>query len=298
VHSIDHFALNVHSLVEAERFFHAFGLDVTTVGAGTQELELRSADGHRWARILSADRKSLAYLSFNCYARDLPALRKQAAAAGAIFVASANGNEAAGFWFHDPDGNLIQVAVGPKTSPGSKTISVNTGAMADVRGACTRAAVQPVKPRRLSHVLLFTPDVLVKVSSAAANLATWVITIVEYNGAPPRVGREVTATAENISLVLRGLQVRSPEDGQHQWFSRLSKARQRVERTAPLAEEVIGQSTGRALRKKPRGRCCWNGVNAFTSQPDVSLHSPQRQRTACSRCFASRSLPLGTIWKH
>jgi catechol 2,3-dioxygenase-like lactoylglutathione lyase family enzyme len=160
VHSIDHFALNVPSLVEAERFFNAFGLDVTTVGAGTQELELRSADGHRWARIFSADRKSLAYLSFNCYARDLPVLRNQAAAAGAIFVPSANGNEGTGLWFHDPDGNLIQVAVGPKTSPGSKTISVNTSAMADVRGACTRSAVQPVKPRRLSHVLLFTPDVL------------------------------------------------------------------------------------------------------------------------------------------
>ena len=160
VHSIDHFALNVPSLAEAQRFFDAFGLDVRTVGTDGQELELRAGDGHRWARILAADKKSLAYLSFNCYAQDLAVLRMQAAAAGATFVHSAERNEDAGFRFHDPDGNLIQVAVGPKTSPGSKTISANPGVMADMRGACTRSAVQPVKPHRLSHVLLFTPDVL------------------------------------------------------------------------------------------------------------------------------------------
>jgi catechol 2,3-dioxygenase-like lactoylglutathione lyase family enzyme len=160
VHSIDHFALNVPSLAEAQRFFDAFGLDVTKAGAPRQELELRAADGHRWARVLAADRKSLAYLQFNCYERDLRALRNQAAAAGAELISSADGNDDSAFSLHDPDGNLIHVAIGPKTSPDSKIVSASRGAIADMRGACTRSEVRHVKPRRLSHVLLFTPDVL------------------------------------------------------------------------------------------------------------------------------------------
>ena len=154
VHSIDHFALNVPDLGEAERFFRAFGLRVDHVGAEDRKLSLYAADGHRWARILAADRKSLAYLSFNCFADDLARLREQIAAAGAELV-----DHPEGVWFHDPDGNLIQVKTGPKTSPASKAPSVVSGCPADARGSHMRSQTRPVLPRRLSHVLLFTPDV-------------------------------------------------------------------------------------------------------------------------------------------
>ncbi|WP_027214108.1 VOC family protein [Burkholderia sp. WSM2232] len=153
VHSIDHFALNVPSIADAERFYTAFGLDVARGDAG--ELELRAADGRRWARILPAAGKSLAYLSFNCFDYDLDTLRAQTRAAGAGFVAG----DGIGFWFHDPDGNLIQVKAGPKTSPSSKTPHGIEGTPADRRGNCARSAVKQVRPNRLSHVLLFSPDV-------------------------------------------------------------------------------------------------------------------------------------------
>ncbi|MGF6571767.1 catechol 2,3-dioxygenase-like lactoylglutathione lyase family enzyme [Paraburkholderia sp. GAS333] len=159
VHSIDHFALNVPSLDEAERFFGAFGLDVTSCGNEARELELRAADGHRWARVLPASRKSLAYLSFNCFEADFAAIAAQVRASAAQIVDGPAGNRA-GLWFHDPDGNLIQVKIGPKTSPSAKTPCVVTGSAADQRGSHTRSAATQVKPRRLSHVLLFTPDVL------------------------------------------------------------------------------------------------------------------------------------------
>ncbi|SAK85685.1 glyoxalase [Caballeronia pedi] len=155
VHSVDHFALNVPSVDEAERFFKAFGLDVTRAGAHRDELELRAADGWRWARVLPAADKSLAYLSFNCFEHDLATIRAQAQHAGARFV---DGDE--GVWFRDPDGNLIQVKAGTKTSPSSKTPHAVMGAAADERGNCTRSEVKEVRPNRLSHVLLFSPDVL------------------------------------------------------------------------------------------------------------------------------------------
>ncbi|MFM0341865.1 VOC family protein [Paraburkholderia fungorum] len=160
VHSIDHFALNVPSIVEAQQFFRAFGLDVTEANAQTRELEIRAADGHRWGRILPADRKSLAWLSFNCFEDDFDAIRSQVSAAGAAFTTGRISGDDTGFWFHDPDGNLIQVKIGPKTSPSSKTPCVTKGCPADERGAHTRSASRTVRPRRLSHVLLFTSDVL------------------------------------------------------------------------------------------------------------------------------------------
>ncbi|WP_110972750.1 VOC family protein [Pseudomonas huaxiensis] len=150
VHSIDHYALFVPSLAEARAFFTCFGLDVDQTPDG---LELRAADQHRWARILLGKGKSLAYLSLNCFAEDYAALREQVEAAGGRFEAG-NGE---GFWFRDPDGNLLQVKVGAKSMPDGKRPLGSPGAA--VRGVSTRDAVTQVRPRRLSHVLLFSPDV-------------------------------------------------------------------------------------------------------------------------------------------
>jgi catechol 2,3-dioxygenase-like lactoylglutathione lyase family enzyme len=159
VHSIDHFALNVPSLPEAERFFSAFGLDVMRAG---ESLDIRAGDGHRWARILPSERKSLAYLSFNCFEGDLPAIQRQLIRAGASIKSSfaATTLTSEDIWFNDPDGNLIQVRVGPKTTPHAKTPLAHADVAADSRGSCMRSELRKVRPRRMSHVLLFTPDTL------------------------------------------------------------------------------------------------------------------------------------------
>ncbi|WP_087725853.1 VOC family protein [Pandoraea sp. PE-S2T-3] len=167
VHSIDHFALNVPSLAQAQHFFTAFGLEVSEAAAPGQALDLRAADGHRWARVLPADGKSLAYLQFNCFAQDFDALRAQVVRAGATpadrpaSLAEASGRASeAGFWFHDPDGNLIGVRAGVKTSPDAKPSFTLNSTANGARGTHCRHDVVQVRPRRLSHVLLFTPDVL------------------------------------------------------------------------------------------------------------------------------------------
>lgn len=167
VHSIDHFALNVPSIDDAWKFFTAFGLEVReiTVDGGT-ELELRALDGHRWARILPASRKSLAYLSFNCFVDDLGKIERQVREAGGRFdvdvpaLTGGRHHTTDGLWFEDPDGNLIHVIVGPKTSPSQKAHFGRTDVTADCRGSHTRALARIVRPRRMSHVLLFTPDTL------------------------------------------------------------------------------------------------------------------------------------------
>ncbi|GAB7522931.1 VOC family protein [Paraburkholderia sp. 2C] len=166
VHSIDHFALDVPSIAEARHFYSAFGLQVSEVGSGADaHLELRAVDGHRWARILPAARKSLAYLSFSCFESDLDPLLQQLREAGG----TPKGDDARlgvseehiqpGFWFNDPDGNLIHVGVGPKTSPRRKHESRWQETGSDSRAVLPLSQTATVRPRRMSHVGLFTPDI-------------------------------------------------------------------------------------------------------------------------------------------
>jgi catechol 2,3-dioxygenase-like lactoylglutathione lyase family enzyme len=166
VHSVDHFALNVPSIDEARRFYSAFGLDVRDIVDGPDtQLELRALDGHRWARILPAASKSLAYLSFNCFEGDLETLDRQVRESGgrvdeAAALVAGRCHTTDGLWFIDPDGNLIHVGTGPKTTPFRKTPFDRPEVDADSRGAHARSQARTVKPRRMSHVLLFTPNTL------------------------------------------------------------------------------------------------------------------------------------------
>jgi catechol 2,3-dioxygenase-like lactoylglutathione lyase family enzyme len=164
IHSIDHFALAVPDLHQARTFFSTFGLDIQEEAAGGGGLNVFAADGHRWARLVAGEKKHLKYLSFNAYQEDIYRLRSQVVAAGALDVSAITQGDEAAFWFRDPDGNQIQVRVGPKTTLNEKPTRVSGSTPADKRGACTRSQVASVRPSRLSHVLLFTPDVLASVA--------------------------------------------------------------------------------------------------------------------------------------
>lgn len=152
VHSIDHFALNVPSLDDAQHFFEHFGLDVRVL---KNELQLTTTDGRMWAKIFPAPSKSMEYLSFNCYESDLDGLKQQ--------IERANGHietgPGPGIWFRDLDGNLLNVKVGEKSMPDHKTEGTYRQVAPDARGAVTRDQLPTIRPQRLSHVLLFSPDV-------------------------------------------------------------------------------------------------------------------------------------------
>lgn len=157
VHSIDHFALEVPSLSEAHAFFSNFGLQVT---ASQGHLELRAqGQSHTWARIHEGPRKRLAYLSLGCYAEEFEGLRAQVVQEGARPASTRPYVNAQGHWFFDPDGNLIQLKVGPKTTPSGLAPREDVVQRAGQRGSQSRGGARRVCPRRLSHVVLFTPSV-------------------------------------------------------------------------------------------------------------------------------------------
>ena len=158
VHSINHFALSVPDLREAERFYRAFGLELTEREGS---LELRTTGNpHCWCRVhADAQPKRLQYLSFSIFVDDREAFARRIVEAG-IATAPHPLSDGQGLWLRDCDGLPIQLVTGPRLGPEAKPLPSLPMAPAPGKGAApSRSAVAQVRPRRLSHVLRFTPDV-------------------------------------------------------------------------------------------------------------------------------------------
>jgi catechol 2,3-dioxygenase len=63
-------------------------------------------------------------------------------------------------WLRSPQGHLIEVRPGPKVSPNEPSkFSPDPAPSAGLRGTVRRSQAPRIRPRRLSHVALYTPDV-------------------------------------------------------------------------------------------------------------------------------------------
>jgi catechol 2,3-dioxygenase-like lactoylglutathione lyase family enzyme len=157
VHSLDHFALTVPDLAEAQSFFAAFGLDTRPRG---DALELYTFDHpHRWAVLTEGRRKRLHHVSFGAYADDMEAFRARLAALDVERIAAPADADAESLWFRDCDGNAVEIRVAEKSSPGAKSPTDATPTAPGTRNAPIRGTTAPVRPRRLAHTLLFSRDV-------------------------------------------------------------------------------------------------------------------------------------------
>jgi catechol 2,3-dioxygenase-like lactoylglutathione lyase family enzyme len=158
VHSLDGFVFTVPVLDEAQRFYEAFGLDVRR-SAGRIDLHT-FGHPHRWGSVFEAGRaKKLQYLSFGIFADDQPAFRERVQRLGLACEPHAL-SDGQGLWLRCPDGVPVQLVVAEKSSPVQKSTPTAPPAVPPGAGAAPgRSKVQPVHPRRLSHLLLFTPDV-------------------------------------------------------------------------------------------------------------------------------------------
>jgi catechol 2,3-dioxygenase-like lactoylglutathione lyase family enzyme len=157
VHSVDRFHFAVPDLAVAKTFYGEFGLDLQEDG----DLIAMKTHGnpHVWVTIGEGPRKKLGHLSFGAFEDDFDRFAERLQALGVKRLDPPPGVETNGLWFHDHDGNLVEIKVAAKSSPNEKSefseLSVGPGK----RGAPFRRDVKRVNPRRLAHVLLFTRDV-------------------------------------------------------------------------------------------------------------------------------------------
>ena len=163
VHSVDRFVFSVPALEPAERFYRAFGLDVRVDG---NRLDLYThGHPHCWGSVhANGQPKKLQYLRFGAYEDDYATLARRLQARGPA-CAPHPLSDGQGAWTVDPDVTPVQVVVAPKVSPAVKASPAAQIAVAPGKPAApSRSGAPKARPRHLSHVLLFTPDVLRQVA--------------------------------------------------------------------------------------------------------------------------------------
>jgi catechol 2,3-dioxygenase len=155
VHSLDHFSLTVPDLGEAEIFFSAFGLDVQRRSG---RLEIYAFDsGQRWVIVSEGGKKAIGHITLGAYPDDLPELHQRLVDTGVVLLQSSGWAD--GLWFRDPCGLLVEVRAADKSSPTGRASVAEPPALSSLRGAPLRGETAAIRPRRLSHILLFTPDI-------------------------------------------------------------------------------------------------------------------------------------------
>lgn len=157
VHSIGEFVLAVPDVAKAQEFYSVFGLDAQAEG---DQLALKTAaDGYRWGRVVAGARKAMGHISFHCFEEDLPRFRAHVEAQGIRLLDPPPGFDSNGLWLRDMDDMLVEIRVGAKTSPDEKAPMELAPTPAGIRNAPYRRLAHASAPRRLSHILRFTPDV-------------------------------------------------------------------------------------------------------------------------------------------
>lgn len=158
IHSLDHFALTVPDLAEARRFYLEFGLDVRDEGGGLSLYTFGSE--HLWGRLVKAAAKRLHYLSFAAYGNDLEYFSDRLEATGIGQIAApADALDKGGLWFRDINGVSLQIRCGNKKTLDEKAPSAPPANVTRTRNAPLRGVDPRVLPTRLSHILIFVPDV-------------------------------------------------------------------------------------------------------------------------------------------
>jgi catechol 2,3-dioxygenase-like lactoylglutathione lyase family enzyme len=159
IRNLQHFALSVPDIDVGRRFYETFGLESAARG---NRLALRCAGRDQDQILLSeGPKRRLHYVSFGTSVSGLAEAKTKLEAGGVRLLDPPGEGAPGGLWFRDPDGTLVNLQIAGAASadaaPGERMNSPGDFRRLGQRGAPARGA--PVRPRRLGHMLLFTPDV-------------------------------------------------------------------------------------------------------------------------------------------
>src|SRR4029453_18595484 len=160
VHSLHRFVFTVPDLDAAAAFYSDFGLDVRR---GDARLDLHPVGHeHRWGTShQQAGPKRLQYVSFGAFPEDYERIVDRLQKLGIKPTAPHPLAHEEGTWFLDPEGTPVQLVVSRKVTPAAKSTAAPSASPVPGAGAApSRSKAGEVKPRRLSHILLFTSDVM------------------------------------------------------------------------------------------------------------------------------------------
>ncbi|HXE18664.1 VOC family protein [Castellaniella sp. UC4442_H9] len=157
-HSVHEFVFSVPDLAAARQFYESFGLDVRDEDGALGLYTF--GNPHRWGRILRGAVKRLLWITWGVFADDLKAFHTRIETLHVPRIprpvqAGTEGD----FWIAGPDGLAHQIVVAEKTSPSHKAARIFPPESSTRGRSPHRNQIWTVQPRRLSHILLFSPDV-------------------------------------------------------------------------------------------------------------------------------------------
>jgi len=157
--------LDVPDLGPGVRFYTDAGM-VAEVDGDVARLRCEGQDRASIVLVGGAPRKRLNHISLR--ADDLEGIAARTAAAGGAVVAAPAGLECNGLWIRDPHGMLIHLvdrSADPDLGEGQAFEINRPGSIVRIRRSAIlpASAYGPVRPQRLGHILVFSPDVLASV---------------------------------------------------------------------------------------------------------------------------------------
>lgn len=160
IRSLQHFALGVPDLKTGEAFYTAFGLQAAD---RPDHLAFR-CPGRRQDQVVLVETgrdRRFHHLSFGADEAGSAAIAARLQERGVRRLDPPYAGAPDGLWFRDPDANLVNVQIAEAAESATDAPRlINTPGQANRIGqrGCPTADLA-VRPRRLGHLILFTPDV-------------------------------------------------------------------------------------------------------------------------------------------
>jgi catechol 2,3-dioxygenase len=160
---LKHVALEVPKgeLNKSEDFYRDFGLETRTNGA---LLSMRCAGrGYDCFHLVPGNRKRLHHIEMGASEQGLEAIRGRVEDCGGSLITAPEHFSDEGLWLADPHGMKFHIVVAEREPPipTEDEFKINSPGHYNRigKGALPpKSTIPPLKPRRLGHTLLFTPD--------------------------------------------------------------------------------------------------------------------------------------------
>lgn len=158
VKGLIHYALEVPDPVLGGTFYQDFGLQ--QVQTHVNRVELKTASGAGEVQLYEGPTKRLHHVAWAAPGDELEQVRESLRAAGVSEVDPPKDAPDGGIWVYDPDGNLLNIRdEQPRTLPAEPPVVYNApGNPLRPPGTRNVPTFDRATPRRLGHVLFFTPD--------------------------------------------------------------------------------------------------------------------------------------------
>jgi catechol-2,3-dioxygenase len=156
--------ITVPDLEPGIRFYRCAGLEVSR---SDNQARFRCPGEKHDAVVLTggAERKKLHHITLRCDADGLERATARVMASGGRIITPPGGLDTDGLWIEDPHGLAVHLVLDGPQAPltAAEPFQINMPGRivrANVAAIRAKSTIAAIKPRRLGHVLLFTPDVL------------------------------------------------------------------------------------------------------------------------------------------